>query len=94
MTLKSTIDNHIPWKEQLDLLQVYAISDEYGWDEWLETFEENGSGVFSARRVSTPLPNFHRHENNVIKRANTNWDKEFSAAQSHVKDVLINLGNA
>ena len=86
---------HIPWREQIDLNEVEAMSDEYGWDEWLAEMEEGGAGqAGGVRRVSTPMPNFQRHNNTVVKTARaTNWDSEFAAAQSHARDVLAKLGN-
>jgi hypothetical protein len=85
---------HIPWQEQLGLIEIEATGDEYGWDEWLEAFEEGGGGITIARRVATPMPNFRRPDDGVLKRAAaTNWDSEFAAAQSHAQAVLAKLGN-
>lgn len=90
---------HIPWKEQLDLMEVDALSDEFGWDEWLsderlEMAGESTGRAVSALRVSTPIPTLHRHNERPVKvaRAN-NWDAEFEAAQAHARDVLAKLGN-
>jgi len=83
---------HTPsWREQIDLLEVDALTDEFGWDEWLEAVGD-GEGAISVQRVSTPIPSFHRYNEHPIKvAAATNWDSEFVAAQSHAKDVLAKL---
>lgn len=87
---------HVPWREQIDLNEVEALSDEYAIDDLLEAVEEGsaGSGATSVRRVSTPMPNFHRHDAMRKTAATTNWDSEFSNAQAHARDLLAKLGNA
>jgi hypothetical protein len=85
---------HIPWQQQIDLLEVDALTDEFGWDEWLEMVGGEDGGAVSAIRVATPMPSFHRHNERPVKVARaTNWDSEFAAAQSHARDVLAKLGN-
>lgn len=90
---------HIPWKEQIDVNEVEAQCDEYGWDELLEALEGGGDGgagvsaVSSVQRVSTPMPRFQRQGSAAVKTAAaTNWDVEFSNAQAHARDVLAKLG--
>lgn len=84
---------HIPWREQIDLDEVDATSDEYGWDEWLE-MAEGGNTTSSVQRVATPIPNFNRYNERPVKvAAATNWDNEFAAAQSHAREVMAKLGS-
>lgn len=83
---------HISWREQIDLLEVDALSDEYAWDDLLEAVEEGGA--VSVRRLATPTPVFHRHGEVAVKTAAaSNWDNEFSSAQAHAREVLARLDN-
>ena len=94
MNIKTAASKHIPWKEQIDLLEVDAMGDEYAWDDLLESVEGDSTGVTSARRVATPIPNFHRHNEPTVKTARvTNWDNDFANAQQHARDVLAKMGN-
>jgi hypothetical protein len=83
----------IPWREQIDLLEVDALTDEYSFDDLLESVEEGGMGVTSARRVATPMPRFQRQDNTVKTATASRWDDEFASAQSHARDLLAKLGN-
>jgi hypothetical protein len=85
------IAGHIPWREQLDLNEVEASCDEYGWDEMFEAIEDGGgaSVAVGIRRTPVAPGNFQRHSTAVIA---TNWDEEFSSAQAHARDVLAKLG--
>lgn len=94
MIIKLAGKTHIPWREQLDLLEVDALTDEYAWDDLLEAVEEGGfSGGSTVSRVSTPMPNFRRVDTSVKVAAATNWDSEFSNAQAHAREVMAKLGN-
>jgi hypothetical protein len=94
LKLAGTGKNHIPWKEQIDLLEVDALSDEYAWDDLLEAAEDGSAGsASSVRRISTPTPNFHRLDTARKTAAATNWDSEFSSAQAHARDLISKLGN-
>ena len=86
---------HVPWRAQIDLNEVEALSDEYAFDDLLEAAEEGtaGSGVTNVRRVSTPMPTFHRHDATRKTAATSNWDSEFSNAQAHARELLSKLGN-
>ncbi len=86
--------NYIPWREQLDINEVTALSDEYGFDDFLDAAEEGSSSVASrARRVLTPTPNFQLHGDVSRKMAAiTNWDTEFRDAQAHARDILSQIG--
>ena len=89
------VSNHIPWREQIDLLEVDALTDEYAWDDLLEAVEEGGSGgATTVRRTPTPIGNFSRHNDTARKTATaSNWDTEFSNAQAHAREVMAKLGN-
>jgi hypothetical protein len=87
------VSKQIPWREQIDLLEVDALSDEYAWDDLLEAMEEGGS-VGTVSRVHTPMPNFQRHGAQPVKVASAqNWDSEFSNAQAHARELMAKLGN-
>ncbi len=86
MTIK--IANYIPWRELLELHEVDAQCDDEGWDDFLEAAEDGGQPISSVRRVSTPTPNFHRHDASVT----SSWDTEFLSAQSHAREVISRLG--
>jgi hypothetical protein len=88
---------HIPWREQIDVNEVDASCDEYGWDEMFAELDGDGGNTASApssiRRLSTPMPSFQRQQSLTVKKAAaTNWDAEFSNAQAHARDVLAKLG--
>ena len=94
--LAGVSSNHIPWKEQIDLLEVEALSDEYAWDDLLEMVEDGkaGVGVPSIRRIPTPVGNFSRHTDTARKTATvSNWDNEFSNAQAHAQGIMAKIGN-
>jgi hypothetical protein len=93
--MKLIAGEHIPWREQIDVNDVEAQCDEYGWDEMFAELDGDGGTVApptSVRRLNTPMPNFQRQTSTVKKAAATNWDTEFSNAQAHARDVLSKLG--
>ena len=89
-------ESHIPWREQIDLLEVDAETDECGWDDFLEAMEEGGfGGGGGVTRVNTPMPNFRRHGEAPVKvAAARNWDTNFADAQAHARSVMAKIGNA
>ena len=94
MIIKLAGKSYIPWKEQIDLLEVDAETDEFGWDDFLEAMEEGGAGATSIRRIPTPVGVFSRGNDAARKTASaSNWDNEFSNAQAHARELMAKIGN-
>jgi hypothetical protein len=91
---------HIAWREQLDVNDVDAQCDEYGWDEMFAELDgdvaggNTASAPSSVRRMTVAPGSFQRQSSPTVKKAAaTNWDNEFSNAQAHAREVLAKLGH-